>query len=178
MSGMSVALGTDGAGILIMKMKDLDSLYVCALEEEARGNEKEYLDIIFKLAEKGHSESQLELASIYTAGFYSVERNIDTALKWHLAAVDSGSPENYYCLGMIFEPGFTGPNKTFSGDRAKSRDYYASSLQGFKERAFEGDASAIFRVGEMYSMGLGVDVDEVEAKVWFDKYHEAKGKYE
>jgi len=158
-----------------MDENELENLYLVARAEEAKRNDRKYLDIIIDLANRGHAKSQKELGWIYMSGLYSMERNVDLALDWHLKAVQSEDPENYFSLGMLFGPEFDEPSKSFSSDEVKSRGFYAKALEGFLIRADKDDTQAVYRIGEMYSSGLGVEVDQKEARVWFDKYNELKG---
>ncbi|MBL1278348.1 MAG: sel1 repeat family protein [Ectothiorhodospiraceae bacterium] len=157
-----------------MNKTKLDDLYAVAQRKNAMGNDQEYLKLIIDLSEKGYYKAQIELGSIYLAGFCSIERNIDMSLKWHLKAKDSKNPDNYHCLGMLYSRGFEGPNKTYSSSEIESTEYYSLAFKGYMVLANKGDTKAIYRVGEMYSMGLGVDTDENEAKIWFGKYHDTK----
>lgn len=152
-----------------MSDDDFDNQYLMAKEEEKKDVAR-YLEIITELAEKGHAKSQIELGSLYLGGFEGVERSVDSALEWFLEAEISEAPENYYLLGMLFEPGFDGPNKSFEADKEKSNKYYKMAFWAFLKQAKNGDVKSMYRVSEMYLSGLGVIKDDKESKEWKEKY--------
>lgn len=150
----------------------LDEKYKKAREQESIGNYSEYIEILFELAKQGHAESQLEIGWIYMSGLYNFKRDLDKSLYWHLKAENSGIAENFFSLGILYEMDVADSKKSFSTNLKLSKKYYLQAFDAFLTRANQGELRAIYRVGEMYVSGLGVEIDHKKAEFWFKKYKE------
>ncbi len=76
-----------------------------------------------------------------------------------------GNPAADYWLGVLHSYGMGG--LAYSDEQAEA--LFQSALEKLKPLAEQGDPVAQTILGNAYSMGRGVDVDEKQAAMWFDK---------
>jgi len=106
----------------------------------------------FNLAEKGDSDSQLEVGlNCYRHGDFAL------ASYWLEKADSNGCLLAKQALGVMYEKGYF-----YKQDYAKAMELYLQSADA-------GFARSLRSVGVMYREGLGVEKDGKEAMAWFQK---------
>lgn len=147
-------------------------------------NPTEAIKWYLKSAEQGHLGAQFELARIYAYG-RGVPRNEAEAAKWFLKA-DRGDAQYQYELGLNYQLG-DGVSKNLSeaakwyrkaadqGHRWAQEyladiyfdwDDYAEAGKWYRKAADQGNENAQIKLVKIYSRGMGVSVDLVEAYAW------------
>ena len=81
----------------------------------------EYLTIA---ANKGYCVAQSQLGSMYEKGC-GVERDIDKSVEWYTLAGQNGCGYSYYCIGRIYDFGFT----DVIVDKEKALKYYKLAME-------------------------------------------------
>jgi len=111
------------------------------------------------LAEQGNGKAQIYLSLMYSNG-EGVDVDEELANSWEMKSLlglklmaDQGDPEAQYWLGSYTE-----------GDEAEI--WYKKSFNGFLFAANQGDPYAQSWLSHLYSVGIGVDVDEELANSW------------
>lgn len=105
------------------------------------------------LAESGHADAQLGVATLYYSGL-GVVMDYDLAFRWFAKAAEHGAPRAYYMLAAMYRDG-----KGVAQDHDKALAY-------FRKAADEDVQGAQYSLGLMYLIGKGLDVDYSEAYFW------------
>jgi hypothetical protein len=145
-----------------------------ALEYAKNQQYEEYLAIIQKLAKEGHHGAEMHMGIAYSSGHNPLKLDYQESFKWHFKALEGKNPDNFYWLGLLYDP----DSVQFNADafllsiqnKEISQDYYAKAFDGFKQRAETGDVIAMYRLGELFSRGEGTNHDLEKAKYWFDQW--------
>lgn len=134
---------------------------VCASDtEDLRSAQKaidarnftEALNYLRPLAKRGNRQAELELGTMYEIG-QGVKPDMNEALKWYKrAAKVKQSPK--LSVHLTYSKELNDPKKEF---------------KTWLEQAKSGDSQAQNDLGYCYLKGLGVKVNYVEAKKWFEK---------
>ncbi len=107
-------------------------------------------------AEKGDTEAQIGLASLYSRGI-GVARDPAKAAKWLRRAADQGAARAQCLLGLCYA----------NGDGVKMDKHEAA--RWLQQAADQGLGEAQFDLGLCYAKGDGVDRDPVAAVTWYRK---------
>lgn len=118
-----------------------------------RGDFGQALQLWQPLALQGHVNAQINLAVLYEHG-YGVERDLQTAAGWYLAAARQGSAIGQYNLGLFLVE--------HSGTVPSEQD----ALYWLARSADQGFADAQFQVGLMYAQGLAGEARIADAPGW------------
>lgn len=143
-------------------------------------------------AAQGHRDAQYNLGVLYLAG-RGVDQDAVTALRWFAEAAEQGHPDAQYNLGISYLTGRnTDPNPAeavrwltaaadqdqlnavvalgllnFEGQQGVERDE-ARAAQLFQRAAEAGNAEGQYFLAVLYSRGMGVEQNPVEAYAWND----------
>ena len=137
-------------------------LSVFSLEEKER--KKKIIEVFEKLsAKKWNSISSWLFVG---SNFSYKENNIfkfekydfKEAVKWYKKAYALGEPEAAYKIGMLYKEG----DKTLEQNYSKAFEwFYKSAVQNYMPAQIE--------MGDMYSKGLGMEKNKIEAIKWYKK---------
>lgn len=105
------------------------------------------------LAENGHAEAQLGVATLYNSGL-GVAMDYDRAFQWFSKAAEQGSPRAEYMLAAMYRDG-----KGVAQDHDKAVLY-------FRKAADHDVQGAQYSLGLMYLIGKGMNLDYGEAYFW------------
>jgi TPR repeat protein len=109
-----------------------------------------------KSAENGYLPAQSELGIKYDNGD-GVEKDPSSAITWFKKAASSGDPIAEGLLGDKYLNGTVGLAKDCS-----------MAMKSYKLAAEQGNSAAQARVGFLYTMGIGVLKDYIEALAWMN----------
>ena len=99
-------------------------------------------------AEKGHADSQFNVALMYERGI-GVAKNLEEAVVWYRKSALQGNSAAQFNLGVLYENGI-GTKVDF----AKANEWY-------RKASVQGDALAIGNLGMLYLRGQGVKENKV-----------------
>ena len=108
-----------------------------------------------KLADKGDSAAEYELAMMYMNGSGG-PKNETEARKWLELSAGHGNPAAQYELGLALRDG-RGAIQDFGG-----------AMRWFNLAAEAGYGRAQFALGIMYRLGTGTPIDDVKAYTWLN----------
>jgi uncharacterized protein len=140
-------------------------------------------------SEQGNAEAQFNLGQLYFLG-NGVPQNFKNAVKWFTLSAEQNDSDAQGALGLIYYYGRKGVPKDHARgiqfwklsakqDNAYAQynlgnyslklgqKYYKGALMLFRLAAEQGLAPAQSNLGAMYSNGVGVPVDIVQAYMWF-----------
>lgn len=113
--------------------------------------------LLSPLADKGVSEAQFYMGMMADAGL-GVEKNVEQAFRWYLAAARSGHPNAQHNLAVAYAQG-----EGVEADPAKA-------VYWWEQAAKQGNADAQYNLGIVYAVGkLGVAKDMRTAMMWWRK---------
>jgi TPR repeat protein len=115
----------------------------------------ERLADLAKLAEKGDSAAEYEIAMMYANG-YGAPKNSTEARKWLALSAGHGNAGAQFELGLALRDG-----------RGAIQDY-RGALKWITTAAEAGHGEAQFALGVMYRLGTGTPVDNVKAYTWLN----------
>jgi TPR repeat protein len=149
------------------------------------------LELLTPLAEQGNAVAQLKLGIIYSRA-EGVPRDDATAFRWLARAAEQGEAEAQFELGVMHRDGLGAPTdgklamqwfrraaergvpqafnaigQLYLGHRDIPQDY-AAALIWFLRGAQLDDADCLYNIGIRYTLGQGVERDDVEAYKWLD----------
>ena len=110
-------------------------------------------------AEGGDADAQTNLGYRYFGGVDHAE-----ASTWYRKAAEQGHVEAQYMLGWMNHRGFM---DNASPSDLTARDFVAA-VAWYRKAAEQGQPQALWYLGDMYSEGLGVLQDFVEAHRWYN----------
>lgn len=116
-------------------------------------------DEIFKLAELGIAEAQVEYGYRLLKNSSQSEININSALKWFNLSSNQGNADAMFNLATMYKMG-VGVERNL-----------AKAFQLYKQSAEKGLSAAKYFLGEMYRYGMGTDVNEEMALKWITDSH-------
>ena len=132
------------------------------------GTEQDYTEA-FKWFEKSATEgnkfAQFSLANLYYYG-NGVEQSYDQAYHWYMAATEQGQPYAAYAVAQMYANG-----EYVSKDKSEADRYYKQALGGFQklEADEQADDNLLYKIGRMFRLGLGTDVDMPKAIDYFKR---------
>ena len=112
---------------------------------------------LFKKAELGDAEAQLELAKRYEKGIGGVNKDYDESAKWYRKAAKQGNAEAQFRVGIMFYNG--------EGVNADPRE----AVKWYRKAAEQGNAEAQYELALCYYNGNGVTKDLSKALNWYRK---------
>ena len=135
-----------------------------------------------KAAEQGDARAQLKLGQMYQFGDYpGITADQAEAEKWYRKAAEQfrkrgeeGDAEALIELGDMYKNshgyGFSnGQGPLARPDSAEAAKWWCKATELFRKRGEEGDAEALYRLGDMHRTGKGVPRDYAEAAKWYRK---------
>lgn len=120
--------------------------------DEAPSNVEKGIELYSSVAEGGSAKAAEILGALYMEGTL-VQRNAVLAKTWYEKAAEAGSFRAMYELARMAE--------------TESPPNQAKAFEMYRKAGLKGHARSMFRVGEIYSGGLGVPRDLVLAHAWF-----------
>ncbi|MFO1159395.1 MAG: tetratricopeptide repeat protein [Reyranellaceae bacterium] len=105
------------------------------------------------LADDGHAEAQLGVATLYYSGL-GVVMDYDLAFEWFSKAAAQGLPRANYMLGAMYRDG------------RGVREDHDKAIAYLRKAADEDVQGAQYSLGLMYLIGKGMDLDYSEAYFW------------
>lgn len=133
-----------------MKQMDL------ARQAYANGKFKEAFDIWLPIAERGETEAQAWIGSLYANG-EGVDVDDQAALTWYQRAAEQGHAMAQANVGAIY----------FMG-RGTDKDV-AKAIEWLSAAAEHGDLNGLFNLAVLYSKGEGVEEDHKRAAELYAK---------
>lgn len=106
------------------------------------------------MAEKGDTEAQLILGSMYEIGL-GVPQDFKEVIRWYRLAAELGNAKAQSKLGSIYDIGLTAPQD------------YKEAVKWWRLAAEKGDAFAQLNLGMVYDHGKGVPQNFKEAARWY-----------
>ena len=122
------------------------------------GTEKNYVES-FKWFEKsameGNKLAQFSLANLYYYG-NGVEQSYKNAFEWYHKSAEQGQPYAAYAVAQMYRNG-----EYVAKDDSKAKNYYKKALSDFLmlESKGQADEKLLYKIGRMYMLGLGTDID-------------------
>lgn len=105
---------------------------------------------------------QFQLGMIYHEANKSENKGYDVeAVKWWLAAAQQNHPIAQNNMGMAYLEGI--------GVKPDCK----LALSWFHKSANLGERRAMYNLGDLYSKGLCVDQNKIQAETWYKKFNEA-----
>lgn len=108
-----------------------------------------------KLADEGDTQSQFELAWLYTNGL-GTEKNLEQAAFYFSKAAEAGHTESQHKLAQLY---FYGQGVTQS---------YSEAVRWFTLAAEQGNGESQLFLGQLYLKGEGTDINLPEADRWLN----------
>ncbi len=166
-NGTGTKVNYEKAKEYYLKASELgDSNALCSIAYmEMRENPPKYEKAFeyYELASMmGNSKAQYNLGTFYLKGYY-VYKNVAKAYEWHQISANNGYAPAQNAVGLYLSTG-------------KRKDYKTAAYW-FEKAAEQGDASALYNLGNAYFYGLGKPEDIEKAKDCFTKSHQ-KGYYQ
>jgi len=149
-----------GAGLLSKDKKCLEQIAYLMWNGHgslmAKGSNDLKFEFAKKAAEAGSVHDRARLALCYKDGIGTA-----TDLKKAWATLQECKEDKWaqYFMGEYYATGLAG---VVEKDEKKAFELYLASAE-------QGDADALFAVGECYRMGTGTDMDKTKAKLYFEK---------
>jgi len=112
---------------------------------------------IHKAAKQGHATAQYDLGGMYSNG-QGVPLDEAEAANWYRKAAKQGNALAQFALTLSAQ-----------GQSVKQDDTETPATVQLRKAAEKGDADAQYDLGVVYSKGLGVPQDEVQAFKWIHK---------
>ena len=118
-----------------------------------------------KSAIEGNKFAQFSLANLYYYG-NGVEQSYEQAFHWYMAAAEQGQPYAAYSVAQIYANG-----ESVDKDEVQAQSYYSQALAGFQklEADDQADDNLFYKMGRMFSLGLGTSIDISKAIDYFKR---------
>ena len=132
------------------------------------GTDQDYTEA-FRWFKKSATEenkfAQFSLANLYYYG-NGVEQSYEQAFRWYMAATKQGQPYAAYAVAQMYANG-----ESVDKDDVQAQDYYKQALVGFQklEADNQTDDNLFYKMGRMFRLGLGTDVDMPKAIEYFKR---------
>ena len=132
------------------------------------GTEQDYAEA-FKWLEKsameGNKFAQFSLANLYYYG-NGTEQSYDQAYHWYMKAAEQGQPYAAYAVAQMYANG-----EAVEKDDVQAQNYYKQALAGFQklESDEQADDNLFYKMGRMFRLGLGTEVDIPKAIDFFKR---------
>lgn len=132
--------------------------WVAAMYFNGEGTGQDYnkaLDWYTRAAEGGNTMAQANLGTMYYLA-QGTERNLEQAMHWSEAAAATGDLNGLFNLAVLCSKGDDTDSPV---DNERAASLYLQAAQ-------KGHYPSQSRIGYMYSQGLGVEKDRVQAYLW------------
>ena len=119
-----------------------------------------------KAADNGNSESMRALGIIYECGL-GVDKDPKKAFDLFQKSVEAGNTKSLEKLAWYFEEGVV-----VEKNEGKAMELYERFFTELQKQAIDGDADAMYRMGDIYQDGfpqLGIPVYYQQAVEWYEK---------
>lgn len=119
-----------------------------------------------KAADNGNSESMRALGIIYESSI-GVDKDLKKAFEYFQQGVDAGNVKSLEKLAWYFEEGVV-----VEKNEGKAKELYERFFTELQKQALDGDADAMYRMGDIYQYGfpqLGIPVYYQQAVEWYEK---------
>lgn len=127
-------------------MREIDSAVELAPRLFETGRYAEAYQKYLELAHGGSKTAQLMVGWMYQVG-RGVEQNVGEARRWYKRAADAGSPAAQFRFGLL----------------QRAEEAFREALPCFEAAASQDYAPALYRLGRMYDLGEGVQIDRDRA---------------
>lgn len=133
-------------------------------------NNRNAFEALKNLAEEGEIDAQYYLGELFSNG-YGVPLDYSKALYWYVQAANMSHSDALRCVGQIYENGY-GVKANYS----QATFSYRKAVELGNEKAIKDlqrlaldkrCVDAQYNLGELYSCGMGVDMDMNLATNWF-----------
>lgn len=108
-------------------------------------------------SKKGCARALRHIAMCYEGGL-GVDNNIHEAIRWYKKAIEKDDIVSLTIMGKIYYYGLGGIPPE-----------YKTAFHWYQKAAIAGDSDAMWRLGNCYLNGKGVEKDEYRAFDWFEK---------
>lgn len=142
----------DANTLFAMAAAIYNNVFANSLEEKDRA-----LKYFIQAGTLGHVEAQCKVGDLYREG-YGMPQNYGLAIEWYTRAAENGSITAKLNLGIMSEEGL---GRLF-------KDYNAAHAHYFQAAETE-NAEAIYRLGRLYHAGMGVPMNLVQARTYYEK---------
>ena len=119
-----------------------------------------------KAADNGNSESMRALGIIYECGL-GVDKDPKKAFDLFQKSVEAGNTKSLQKLAWYFEDGVV-----VEKNEGKAKELYERFFTELQKQAIDGDADAMYRMGDIYQDGfpqLGIPVYYQQAAEWYER---------
>lgn len=118
-----------------------------------------------KSAIEGNKFAQFSLANLYYYG-NGVEQSYEQAFRWYMAAAKKQQPYAAYAVAQMYANG-----EFVEKDEIQAQSYYKQALAGFQklEAAEQADDNLFYKMGRMFRLGLGSEVDITKSLDYFKR---------
>ena len=119
-----------------------------------------------KAADNGNSESMRALGIIYECGL-GVDKDPGKAFDFFQKSVEAGNTKSLEKLAWFFEEGVV-----VEKNEGKAKELYERFFTELQKQAIDGDADAMYRMGDIYQYGfplLGIPVYYQQAAEWYER---------
>ena len=119
-----------------------------------------------KAADNGNSESMRALGIIYECGL-GVDKDPGKAFDFFQKSVEAGNTKSLEKLAWFFEKGVV-----VEKNEGKAKELYERFFTELQKQALDGDADAMYRMGDIYQYGfpqLGIPVYYQQAAEWYER---------
>ena len=185
----------------IVENENPEILYKIGIEAKNNEDYKTAFDLFKKAANKGHSNSMLQVGTLYIKGL-GVTRDFNKSLNWYRKAAELGNTDAMLYIGDMYYHGIgvSKDNQKYMqwcrkaaelGDTeamCKIGFMYAypdpydddvekdcnKAMQWYRKAAELGDTEAMYEIADMYKKGLVVPKDLQKVMKWQKKAEELK----
>ena len=132
------------------------------------GTEQDYAEAFKwfkKSAIEGNKFAQFSLANLYYYG-NGTDQSYEQAYHWYTAASNQGQPYAAYAIAQMYANG-----EYVGNDESEAKRYYKQALAGFLklEADDQADDNLLYKIGRMFRLGLGTEVDVPKAVDYFKR---------
>lgn len=113
--------------------------------------------------QSGNANAAYILGRWLERGIGKAESDYKKAEYWYRYALRGEVGEAAIALVSLYKRGYVTPPNA-----ASQRELAALGISLLRQRADRGDSSAVYRLGRVYALGQGVEVDRAEARKWYD----------
>ena len=118
-------------------------------------NDTEAFKWFEKSAIEGNKFAQFSLANLYYYG-NGTDQSYEQAYHWYMKAAQQGQPYAAYAIAQMYANG-----EAVEKNDVQAQNYYKQALAGFQklEADEQADDNLFYKMGRMFKLGLGTDVD-------------------
>ncbi len=113
--------------------------------------------------QSGNANAAYVLGRWLERGIGKAEPDYKKAEYWYRYALRGQVGEAAIALVSLYKRGYVTPPSAES-----QKELAALGISLLRQRTDRGDSSAAFRLGRVYALGQGVEIDRVEARKWYD----------